>query len=182
MPIPLLPPVYAVLCLIARCPRQSPSWNSDRCGFTRCCLVAKCYQLFVTSGLQPTRLLCPWDFPGKNTGAGCHFLLQGICLTQGSNPHLLHWQMGSSLLSRQGSPLGFTQSIHNSLQISKGIKQLMLTTPCPRHMVRPWEYSSVHFSLPVMSDSLQPHGRQHTRPPCPSATTGACSNSCTSSR
>ena len=28
-------------------------------------------------GLQPTRLLCPWDFPGKNTGVGCHFLLQG---------------------------------------------------------------------------------------------------------
>ena len=28
-------------------------------------------------GLQPIRLLCPWDFPGKNTGVGCHFLLQG---------------------------------------------------------------------------------------------------------
>ena len=27
-------------------------------------------------GLQPTRFLCPWDFPGKNTGVGCHFLLQ----------------------------------------------------------------------------------------------------------
>ena len=26
--------------------------------------------------LQPTKLLCPWDFPGKNTGVGCHFLLQ----------------------------------------------------------------------------------------------------------
>ena len=32
-----------------------------------------------------TRLLCPWDFPGKNTGVGCHFLLQGIFLTQGLN-------------------------------------------------------------------------------------------------
>ena len=27
-------------------------------------------------GLQPTRLLCPWDFPGKSTGVGCHCLLQ----------------------------------------------------------------------------------------------------------
>ena len=47
-------------------------------------------------GRQPTRLLCPWDFPGKNTTAGCHFLLQGIFLTQGSNVcffHVLHWQM-----------------------------------------------------------------------------------------
>ena len=40
-------------------------------------------------GMRPTRLLYPWDFPGKNTGVGCHFLLQGILLTQGSNPHLL---------------------------------------------------------------------------------------------
>ena len=29
-------------------------------------------------GLQPTRLLRPWDSPGKNTGVGCHFLLQGL--------------------------------------------------------------------------------------------------------
>ena len=36
-------------------------------------------------GLQPARLLCPWDFPGKNTRMGCHALLQGIFLTQGSN-------------------------------------------------------------------------------------------------
>ena len=35
-------------------------------------------------------VLCPWNSPGKNTGVGCHFLLQGIFLTQGSNPHLLH--------------------------------------------------------------------------------------------
>ena len=41
-------------------------------------------------GLQPARLLCSWDFSGKNTGLGCHFLLQGMFLIQGSNPHLLH--------------------------------------------------------------------------------------------
>ena len=44
-------------------------------------------------GLQPARLLCPWNFPGKNTGVNCHFLLQGIFLTQESNLHLLHWQV-----------------------------------------------------------------------------------------
>ena len=42
-------------------------------------------------GLQPARLLCPWASPGKNTGAGCHALLQGIFSTQGLNPGLLHW-------------------------------------------------------------------------------------------
>ena len=34
-------------------------------------------------GLKPVRLLCPWDSPGKSPGVGCHFLLQGIFLTQG---------------------------------------------------------------------------------------------------
>ena len=41
-------------------------------------------------GLQPAWFLCPWDFPGRNTGVGCHSLLQGIFLTQGLNPGLLH--------------------------------------------------------------------------------------------
>ena len=41
-------------------------------------------------GRQPARLLCPWDSPGKNTGVGCHALLQGIFPTQGSNPDLQH--------------------------------------------------------------------------------------------
>ena len=40
-------------------------------------------------GLYPTRFLCPWDFPSKNTGVACHFLLQGIFFKQGSNSRLL---------------------------------------------------------------------------------------------
>ena len=39
-----------------------------------------------------SQLLCPWDFTGKNTGVGCHFLLWGILPTQGSKlglPHLM---------------------------------------------------------------------------------------------
>ena len=39
-------------------------------------------QLSSSSRLQPIRLFCPWDFPGKNTGVGFHFLLQGIFLSQ----------------------------------------------------------------------------------------------------
>jgi len=37
----------------------------------------------------PARVFCPWDSPGKNTGVGCHALLQGIFLTQGSKPCLV---------------------------------------------------------------------------------------------
>ena len=47
--------------------------------------------------------LLSMDFPGKNTGEGCHFLLQGIFLTQGWNPRPMHWQADSLLLSHQGS-------------------------------------------------------------------------------
>ena len=53
-------------------------------------------------GLQHTRLLCPWNFPGKNAGAGCHFLLQGIFLTYGSKQRLLHWQVDSLPLCHIG--------------------------------------------------------------------------------
>ena len=56
--------------------------------------------------LQPPRLRCSWDFPGKNTGVGCHCLLQGIFPTQGSNPsllHLQHWQAYSLPLSHLGN-------------------------------------------------------------------------------
>ena len=55
-------------------------------------------------GLQLISLLCPWNSPSKNTGVGCHFIPQGIFLTQGSNPCLLHWQADSLPLSHLGSP------------------------------------------------------------------------------
>ena len=54
-----------------------------------CCLVTKmCRTLLQLHRLWPTRLLHPRDFPGKSTGVGCHFLLQGIFLTQGLNARL----------------------------------------------------------------------------------------------
>ena len=58
-----------------------------------CCVVCAQLLSYVDSvrphQLQPTRLLCPWNSPGKNTGGSCHFLLQGISPTQGLNQSLL---------------------------------------------------------------------------------------------
>ena len=87
---------FPLLCFLARF-----SW--DCC----CCLVA--VSLHVSHslwpyGLQPARLLWPWDFPGKHTGMGCYFLLQAIFPTQGSSTSFLHWQGGSLPLSHLGSP------------------------------------------------------------------------------
>ena len=43
------------------------------------------------NGLEPTRVLWPWDYSGKNTGEGCHFLFQGIFLTLGCfAKHVIH--------------------------------------------------------------------------------------------
>ena len=54
--------------------------------------------LFVTVWTVATRILYPWDSPGKDTEVSCHALLQEIFPTQGLNPHLLyllHWQESS---------------------------------------------------------------------------------------
>ena len=66
--------------------------------YLQCCCCSKVISVVSDSvlphGPWPARLLCPWDSPGKNTGVGCHALLQGIFLTQGLNLcllRLLHW-------------------------------------------------------------------------------------------
>jgi len=58
---------------------------------------------FRAHGLQPTRLLCPWNSPGKHTGLGSHLLLQGIFLTQGLNLGLQQYRQFLYYLSHQGS-------------------------------------------------------------------------------
>ena len=57
---------------------------------------------FRPRGLHPTRLLCPWDSPGKSPGVGHQALLQGIFPTQGWNAGLLHYRQVLSCLSHQG--------------------------------------------------------------------------------
>ena len=59
--------------------------------------------LLGSQELWPTRLLWPWDSPGKNTGVGCHFLLQRIFPTQGSNLGLTHCRQMLYHLRHQGS-------------------------------------------------------------------------------
>ena len=83
--------------------------SSSQCTVSNCSgLQLKCVSRSVVPnslrphGLQPTRLLCPWDFPGKDTGVGGHFLLQGIFPTQGSNPGLLHYRQILYQLSYKG--------------------------------------------------------------------------------
>ena len=63
-----------------------------------------CVRLLQLHGPSHSRLLCPWNSPGKNTGVGCNSLLQGIFPTHGSNPGLLLCRQICYCLSHQGSP------------------------------------------------------------------------------
>ena len=62
-----------------------------------------CVQLCDPMGCSLTSLLRQWDFPGKSTGVGCHFFLQGIFPTQGLKLDLLHCRQMFYHLSHQGS-------------------------------------------------------------------------------
>ena len=64
-------------------------WEDLPNNFQCVCTCVPSVQLFATYGLYPVRQLGLWDFPGKDTGVGYHFLLQGIFLTQGLNPSFL---------------------------------------------------------------------------------------------
>ena len=66
--------------------------------------------------MQPPRFLCPQDFPGKNTGVGCHSLLQGIFPTQGSNPGLLHYRQILYQLSHQTVSLFKARKMSNAME------------------------------------------------------------------
>ena len=87
-------------------------------------------------GLQPARLLCPWDSPAKNTAAGYHFLLQGIFLIWGSNPRLLHWQedlyhcmLGKPTPCVTGNLRGFPDSLHSAREAGVGAGDMLPPAP-----------------------------------------------------
>ena len=102
-------------------------------------------QLLWPHGLELSKFLCPWNFPGKNTGVGCHFLLPGIFLTQGSNPRYLPCRRSSvlqadvSLLSHQRIPFIWLQS-----------PEQHLTYPCE---IPFWD-CHLHFSLNFANTNL----------------------------
>jgi len=103
-------------------------------------LVTKSCLALGTPQALPTRLLCPWEFPGKKTGVGCHFLLQGIFMTQGLNPHLLqlmHWQVNSLPLCHL--------YWEKKKKKSNALKEL---PALPASTSSPSSHSSIHYWLP----------------------------------
>ena len=79
-------------------------------------LLQSCPTLLQRYGLYPTRLLCPWDSPGKHTGVGCHALLQGIFPTQGSNPHLMSPALASGFFMTRDTWKSWTAACKSMLE------------------------------------------------------------------
>ena len=82
----------------------------------QCACVVSCFrhvQLLATP--WPTSLLFPWDSPGKKTGMGCHFLPQGVFLTQGSNSCFLHLLYHRQILYYWATGEEPSQSHHHGL-------------------------------------------------------------------
>ena len=80
--------------------------NSIDYNCCHCCWVPQsCPTLCDPMDCSPPRSSVHGDSPSKNTGVGCHFLIQGIFRTQELNPCLLHWQVDFLLLSHVGSSL-----------------------------------------------------------------------------
>ena len=107
-------------------------------------------------GLQPARLLCPWDSPDKNTGVGCHALLQGIFPTHGLNPCLLHWQADSLPLLPPGKPQEIFKVYFKSLIciFEKKIQEDPIPSP-PAILVIP-KLSKLNAALPCFYLYLRP--------------------------
>ena len=129
-------------------------------------------------------LVSPWTvvpqdplsmgFPRQSYWSGCHFHLQGIFLTQGSNPVLLHCRQ--SLYPQRGQFPRVREV--NTIKL----RQILLQpfSDINFHHLNYYCYS-VQFSHSVVSDSLRPHELQHASPPYPSPTPRVHPNSCPSS-
>ena len=88
---------YIVLCLALASTDSLSHTDLGMCVLSR-------DPLFVIPWTVARQLCCPWDSPGKKTGMGCHFLLQGNFLTQELNPGLSHYRRILYHLSHQGKP------------------------------------------------------------------------------
>ena len=84
--------------------------------FLLVCCVFNCVQLFMTPWTVALQAPLSMEFSGKNTAMGCHFLLQGIFPTQGSNPDLLHCRRILLPLSHLGSLLRSKLKLSLSIQ------------------------------------------------------------------
>ena len=97
-----------------------------------CPTLVRPYGLYVACQAS----LCPWDSPGKSTGAGCHALLQGVFPTQGANPGLLHCGQILYLWATRDAPWIFLDLHNPDVQFSSCCLVFMCSSEWKRAQIR----------------------------------------------
>ena len=149
-------------------------------------------QFFVAARTVALQASLSMGFSGKNTGVGCHFLLQGNFPNPGIKP-ASPWSPALAgrffffflTIEPPGKPLNNITAakiqrynLASDLKCYLFVKIPIYYKPSRGRKEKQIQFSSVQFSCSVVSDSLQPCGLQQARPPCPSPTPRVYSNSC----
>ena len=137
------------------------------CVYVSCSVISNPLQL-----QEPTGLFCPWNFPGKNTGVGCHSLLQGIFPTEGLNLGLMPCRQILYHLSHQGRPQSIVrvvflnENLFMSFPWIRMISDFSFFIMTPHHGLREWasflpkspDLCYVIFSVVTWSSSVPYRG------------------------
>ena len=103
-------------------------------------------------GLQPSSLLCAWDFPGKNTGVGCHFLLPGIIPTQELKPRLLCLPLEGGFFTNEspGKSKVTICAVLCCAQLLSCVRFFAQQRLQPARVLFPWGYSSQEYWIGLL--------------------------------
>ena len=128
--------------------------------FVLCALSLSGVRFFATpwTDCSATGSFVHGDSPGKNAGVGCHFLLQGIFLTQGLNLHLLHWQADYLPPSHQGSKEWMCCAVLSRSVMSDSLQPHALE---PARLLCPWGFCRQEYwtGLPCPPPGHLPYPR-----------------------
>ena len=106
-----------------------------------CCALLVMSDSLWPHGLWPTRLLCPWYFPGKKTRVGYHFLLQGNL----PNPGIKPTSLASPTLAGE---VFTTSATWKAQKWAWSLEPLIKSITRPLHMLRTWFFYKIRFTIP----------------------------------
>ena len=127
--------------------------------FLLLCSVAQSCPTLWLRGQQHTKLLCPWNFPCKNTGVGCNFILQRIFPTQISDLCLLcllHWQVVSLPLVLPFSSVQFSRTVMSNSLWPHELQHARPPHPSPTPGVHSDSHPSSQWCHPALSSYVVP--------------------------
>ena len=141
-------------------------------------------------GLQPARLLCPWDYPSKNSRVGCHALLQGIFPTQGSFPafpvlagrFFTAETPGKPSLTLNSKQKFFPEASWRTRVMQTGSYTAVFLEQLQSNQTPPPSWAPVTPQFRGLAPIHKPHLEQHSSTPAPSGRISRCWPQCISEK